>query len=136
MSVNKKIPAPMKKAAAYIISVLCGLSVTAALTAALSGGMFILGLPPDIAGALAFIAYIAGCFTAGLVCGCIKERAGLKTGLICGVSVFSVFAVFSLVSGNFTGDLIIVKVILAVAAACTGAVIGVNRVYSSKNGTR
>ena len=127
MSENKKNYDELKKVSTYLLSFLCGTAASGILLALFSLAMYILGLPPEIAGALSFIAFAAGCILSGFVCGSIKRRRGLRCGIVCAAAMLCVPLTVSLISGSFTGLSLVPKLIGAVTGACTGAVLGVNR---------
>jgi putative membrane protein (TIGR04086 family) len=111
----------------YIISTLCGTGASAALTALFALAAYAVGFRRDMAGGMAVLAYAAGCFVSGLVCGLIKRHKGLVSGAVCGALMLSLTAAVSLLTGNFTGAGLPGRAVCALLAACTGAVIGVNR---------
>lgn len=116
-----------KKIFTYIFSAVCGILTAAALTALFAALAFALQMKRDMAGGMAFIAFIAGCFVSGLLCGLIKKRGGLKIGAVCGGVLLILSLSVSVISGNFTGAELAAKTAAALLAGCTGAVIGVNR---------
>ena len=127
MSVNKKNSDNIKRAAAYAFSVFCGIAATAALIMLFSGVMYAFGLPPDMAGTMSLLSFAAGCALCGFVCGCIKQRGGLRIGFICAALMCGIVLAFSVFSGNFTGAAAVPKLLAAVTSACIGAVFAVNR---------
>ena len=116
-----------KRIFTYIFSTVCGIFVSAALIALFAAVAYALQMKRDMAGGLAFLAFAAGCFISGLVCGLIKKRGGLKVGAVCAAVMLVLSLTVSLISGSFTGAETVGKVLAALAAACTGGVIGVNR---------
>lgn len=127
MSVNKKARDTAKKAGAFIFSVLCGMLACGALTLIFSAVMYFLGLLPELAGVLAFVAFASGCMLSGFICGRIKQHGGLKIGLVCALLMTAAVVIGSLITGGFSGESALVKLIASVFASCTGAVWGVNR---------
>lgn len=89
--------------------------------------MYVLGLPPRMADPLSLIAFAAGCFVCGLVCGLIKKHGGLAAGVICAAVMTAPILTVSALCGSFTAGDAGVKLLTAGAACCTGAVVGVNR---------
>lgn len=134
MSVSKKSNKNIKKAAAYGFSWLCGAAVSGLVLAALTGLMYILGLPPEVAGVLSSLALMAGSFVCGLICGLIKRKNGLRAGVICTLITLTAAIPISLISGGFTGSSLVVKALAVLISACTGSVLGVN--YAFKHGLR
>lgn len=127
MSVNKNTRDTAKKAGAFLFSALCGMLACGALTLLFSAVMYVLGLLPEIAGVLALVSFAAGCMLAGFICGRIKQHGGLKIGLICALLMTAAVVIGSLFTDGFSGGSALVKLISAVCASCTGAVLGVNR---------
>lgn len=76
---------------------------------------------------MSFIAFAAGCLVCGAVCGCIKKRRGLIVGAVCALIMTALTLAVSLAAGDINGGTAWAKAISALAAACTGAVWGVNR---------
>ena len=116
-----------KRIFTYIFSTVCGILTAAALTALFAALAYALQMKRDMAGGMAFLAFAAGCFVSGLVCGLIKKRGGLKVGAVCAAVMLALTFAAALLSGGLTGTHAAVKLISALAASCTGAVIGVNR---------
>ncbi|MCR4780217.1 MAG: TIGR04086 family membrane protein [Ruminiclostridium sp.] len=111
----------------YTIPTLCGVAVSAALIALLALCSYVLGFRRDMAGGMALTAFAAGCFVSGLLCGLIKRRGGIAAGAVCAAAMLALTAAVSLLTGNFTGTELAGRSLCALAAACTGSVIGVNR---------
>lgn len=127
MSVNKKTHDTVKRAGTFVFSVMCGMLSCGVLLLLFSAVMYVLGLLPEIAGVLALVSFAAGCLLAGFICGSIKQHGGLKAGLVCALLMTSAVVIGSLFTGGFSGGSALVKLISAVIASCTGAVLGVNR---------
>lgn len=127
MSGNKKSADTVKKAGTYIFSTVCGAVCSGVLLLVFAAAMYILGLPPSMADALSLISFAAGCALSGLLCGLIKRKNGLRNGVICALALFLPLALISALSGSLSGGGIIPELLTALAASCTGAVIGVNR---------
>ena len=119
MSVNKKSVSALKKAAPYAFSVFCGALVSGLALALFSVAMYILGLPPEIAGALAFVAFAAGCFSAGFICGRIKQRGGLRCGFVCAAAMSAAVLAGSVFTGGLSGADAVSKLVCALAASCS-----------------
>lgn len=126
MSVRKKNSAAIRLAASYILPVLCGFAVSAVLSLLAAGVMYALGMPPSSSGFLSFAALAAGAFTAGLLCGLIRRRGGLKRGALCSALFLVPLLIISALTGNLTGEALIAKALSVLMCSCTGAVIGVN----------
>lgn len=88
---------------------------------------YVLGLRREMAGGMAVLAFAAGCFVSGLLCGLIKRHGGLASGAVCAAVMLVITAAVSLLTGSFTGAELPGRCVCAVLSACTGAVIGVNR---------
>lgn len=116
-----------KRIFTYIFSTVCGIFTSAAIIALFAAVAYALQMKRDMAGGMAFLAFIAGCFVSGLICGLIKKRAGLKIGAVCAAVMLVLSLTVSLISGSFTGGELVVKTVSALLAAATGAVLGVNR---------
>ena len=116
-----------KKLFTYIFSVICGLLTSGLLIMLFAFIEYALGMKRDMAGGMAFLAFAAGCLVSGLICGLIKHRGGLKIGAVCAAAVLLLTVTVSLISGGFSGGELLMKTVTALVAACTGAVIGVNR---------
>ncbi len=111
----------------YILAAVCGILTTAALTALFAAVAYTLQMKRDMAGGMAFLAFAAGCFVSGLICGLIKKRGGLRVGAVCAVVLLVPALAVSLISGSFTGAELAAKTISALLASAVGAVIGVNK---------
>ena len=116
-----------KRIFTYIFSTVCGLLTSAALIALLAAAAYFLQMKRELSGSMAFLAFAAGCLVSGLICGLIKKHGGLKVGAICAAALLVPAMIVSAAAGSFTGGEIVPKVLSAVIASCTGAVIGVNR---------
>ena len=127
MSVNKRSAETAKKLGGYVFSVICGMLASGAALCLFSAVMYALGLPPETAGALAFISFAGGCFLAGFICGTIKKRGGLRCGFICAAAMTVLVFAVSALTGGLSGSTALVKTVCAVIASCAGAVWGVNR---------
>ena len=127
MSVNKKTNEPAKRAASFAFSALCGYISSALCVLIFSAVMYILGMPENMAGMLSLISFGTGCFICGLVCGMIKKHRGLLSGLICAIIMYAPILSVSALCGSFTPGNAGVKLLIAGAASCAGAVVGVNR---------
>ena len=127
LSVNKKNNDNIKRVAAYAFSVVCGIAASAALILLFSGVMYAFGFPPGTAGTMSLLAFAAGCALCGFVCGCIKQRGGLRIGLICAGFMCAAVLAGSLVTGEFTGGMLVPKLLTAAVSACIGSVCAVNR---------
>lgn len=127
LSGNRKNNETVKKIGTYIFSAVCGFAAAGALLALFSAAMYALGMPPQTAGGMSLFAFAAGCMLSGFVCGSIKRHGGLRAGAICAAVMSAVVLSVSMISGNATGGLAVIKLLTALAASCTGAVLGVNR---------
>ncbi len=77
------------------------------------------------AGAAAVISLAAGAFICGKIAGFIRQRDGLKTGILCGVLFCVPMLVFTLIFSR-SADNTVLKAALCVAFAAVGGVSGVN----------
>ena len=127
MSVNRKTNENIKKTAAYVFSSVCGMAVSGIFLALFAAVMYVLSMPPETAGAMSLISLAAGCLCAGYVCGAIKLRKGLRSGIICTAVISAAVLAVSALSGNLTGSAAAAKMITAVISCCAGSVFAVNR---------
>lgn len=116
-----------KRILTYTIPAVCGVLVSAALVMLCALISYMLGFRRDTAGGMALLAFAAGCFVSGLLCGLIKRQGGLKAGAVCAAIMLTLTAAVSLLSGNFTGTELPGRCLCALLFACAGSVIGVNR---------
>ena len=127
LSANRQLNDAIKRTGAYLFAAVCGILVSGAFLALFSGVMYVLSLPPETAGAMSLISLAAGCVCAGYVCGAIKQRKGLRAGLICAALISAIALLVSALSGNFTGSSAAARLITAAVASCAGSVYAVNR---------
>ena len=127
LSVNRKTSECIKKTAAYVFSCVCGMIVSGIFLSLSAAVMYVLSMPPESSGALSLISLAAGCLCAGYVCGAIKLRKGLRSGIICAAVISAAVLAASALSGNLTGSAAAAKMITAVISCCAGSVFAVNR---------
>ena len=127
LSVNRKTNESIKKIAAYVFSSVCGMIVSGIFLALFAAVMYVLSMPPETAGAMSLISLAAGCLCAGYVCGAIKLRKGLRSGLICASVISGIALLVSALSGNLNGSSAAARLITAAISCCTGSVCAVNR---------
>lgn len=108
----------MSLAAGFIVMLLLLLGMSLLMTK--------LGFSAEYAGALAAVALCAGCFAAGFVAAHAHHRNGLGTGLLSGLVVFGIFLAVSLFSGGSVGWGSLSRLLMVLASAGIGGVIGVN----------
>lgn len=127
LSVNRKTNENIKKTAAYVFSSVCGMAVSGIFLALFAAVMYVLSMPPETAGAMSLISLAAGCLCAGYVCGSIKLRKGLRSGIICAAIISAASLAVSALSGNLTGSSAAARLMTAAFSCCTGSVLAVNR---------
>ena len=115
-----------KKILTYTIPAVCGTAVSAVLILLFALCSYAVGFRRDTAGGMAVLAFAAGCFVSGLLCGLIKRRGGLAAGAVCAAVMLGLTAAVSLLTGSFTGTELPGRCVCALRAAGTGAVIGVH----------
>lgn len=126
MSVNKKTAGLTKKAASFVFSALCGYIASTLVILVFSAAMYVLGLPPRMADVLSIVSFGAGCFICGLICGIIKKRGGLKSGVICAAVMTAPILFVSAVADSFSPGEAAAKLTAACICCCAGSVVGVN----------
>lgn len=87
-----------------------------------------LGATPTLTDGVAVFAVILGSFIAGFVNARMIRKKGIVVGAVCGVVICLLLLVFKLLLGDatFTG-LSVVKLILCMAGAAVGGILGVNQ---------
>ncbi len=127
MSENKKAAENARKAGTYLFSAACGAACSVVLLLIFAAAMYVLGLPPSMAGTMSFVSFAAGCALSGLICGLIKRKNGLRNGVICALALFLPLVLISALSGSLSGEGVIPALLAALSSSCIGSVIGVNR---------
>ncbi len=102
---------------------LCGF-ITMLLSALV---MYIFQFEPKYASLGALLSLGVSCLTSGWLCGAIRRRHGLKTGMQCAVIFIIICEAGSVINGTFPDSGLTSKAICAVLTACTGGVLGVNK---------
>lgn len=73
------------------------------------------------------IALCAGCFAAGFTAAKRRGREGIKTGLLCGIIIFSVILPIGLIFvKGFSAGGFFTKVLIILVCSCIGGIFGVN----------
>lgn len=115
---NKIVPFASGLASGYIVTL--ALSAAAALLLLLSGSA------EALSGAVSVIVMAVSCFFAGRTAGKLRRRSGLKSGALCGLLYFAPLVLLGVIFRTIGGLMLIVKLLLCVAFAAAGGVVGVN----------
>ncbi|MCL2693667.1 MAG: TIGR04086 family membrane protein [Oscillospiraceae bacterium] len=110
----------------YLLSVIFGVLAGGFMTAFFSFLIWFLQLPVAFADGFSAIAFGVCCLVSGITAGKLKGRHGLSGGLKAAMIILVVFAVVTLVTGNFSGGFVLGRAVTAVICGATGGVIGVN----------
>lgn len=111
---------PYAVAAAAGLAVICGiLIITSWLASAFD-------MPEGIDIFFSYIALAGGCLASGRFCGKKLRHNGLINGCVCGLAIIGVMVFLSLFTGNFNGDVVIIKVTVAAVFGSVGGITGVN----------
>lgn len=127
LSVKKADRLIFQRIATYILSTVSGALCSVILITLFALLMYALQTPLYFADYLSLVALGAGCLLSGFICGRVKKRQGLLLGVKCGAIMLALCFTGSLISGNFSGNEIVSKVITLLVTGCTGGVLGVNR---------
>lgn len=110
-----------------IISVISGLIVIALCLLGFAYVIKMIGSGSDFTSALANIALVAGCMTAGYCAARHKSRDGLKIGICVGLIIFAIVYILGVfIIKNFIGLTLLTKIVIIVIAASIGGILGVN----------
>ena len=111
----------------FAVSILIGAAVSAAAIFLCAAGVYVMQLPVEISGTLGAFALTLGCFASAYVLGRKKQRHGIKQGFLCGIALFLLCLIGSVVFGQVTMAGFFGRLTLCSAAGAIGGVAGVNR---------
>jgi putative membrane protein (TIGR04086 family) len=117
---------PKKNYTAYIIAVLSGLFFTGVTLLLLSVIMWAGKLPYEWGGMFAFVSYGTGCLAAGITIAAIKREGGLIKGIQTALILTLLFMAVSIVTKNFTGEMFLARLTIAIVCGGVGGNLSVN----------
>lgn len=127
LSVKKADRLIFQKAATYALATISGALCSVILLTLSALLMYALQTPLYFADYLSLMALGGGCLLSAFICGRIKKRQGLLIGIKCAGIMLLLCLIGSLISGNFSGNEAVTKLLTLIITGCTGGVLGVNR---------
>lgn len=85
-----------------------------------------LQLSVELSGKFGLFALGCGCLICGIIGGRYKRHAGLLTGLSAALLLFLPVVLVSLITGGFSGELFLSRLVTTIICGAVGGVIGVN----------
>ena len=110
----------------FVFSAIVGLVVTGIILVVFAFLMSGVDLPQGIETFFSALALCIGCYCSGYLIGKVKKTLGMISGVKCGLIIFAFVLVLSIFSGGFTGQLLIIKLIICVGGGAFGGIVGVN----------
>lgn len=111
----------------FVISVAIGAAAALGAVLLCSAGVYVLQLPVEICRTLGSVSLTFGCFASAYVLGRLKQRHGIKQGVLCGSALFLLCLVGSIIFGEVTAAGFFGRLTLCTLAGAIGGVAGVNR---------
>ncbi|MCM1299136.1 MAG: TIGR04086 family membrane protein [Firmicutes bacterium] len=111
----------------YLKALITSLAAFPLSMSLLAAAMYLFQLPKETAPALAVASLCVAALCGGYRLGRFKQRGGIKQGCLCGVSLFVIGLILSLIFGSVSFGGALVRLALCLFFGVFGSVWGVNR---------
>ena len=121
------MPAKRKNFKVYLLSAAFGAAAGGLTLPVFSFLIWFLQLPVELSATFSILAFGSGCLVSGISAGRLKRQGGLISGIKSALFLLLLLAAVTFVTGGFSGEFLLSRLVTAVICGSAGGVIGVNK---------